>query len=235
MVYLPAVFVVTSVLLVALLRWVPLKYTPLMLRRSVESGSAIKPIQKWVSLDEVSQEMICAVICSEDARFFQHQGFDYYEIRKEIREYRSYSSEQGGEKRHLRGCSTISQQTAKNCFTFCGRSWFRKAIETYYTVLIEKIWGKERILEVYLNVIETGPAMFGIEAASMAYYRLPPSQLNTVEAASIACCLPDPLHRNPMWVNVNMPGRISALAENSLALGHKNMPPLTPKRAALTK
>ena len=112
----------------------------------------------------------------------------------------------------IRGCSTISQQTAKNCFTLCGKTWFRKGLETYYTVLIEKIWGKRRIMEVYLNVAEMGPGIFGIEAASQYYYHISASELTRADATALACCLPNPLYRNPEWINRYLAGKRVSLA-----------------------
>ena len=107
----------------------------------------------------------------------------------------------------MRGCSTISQQTAKNCFTWCSHTWIRKCVEAYYTVLIEKIWGKERILEVYLNIAEMGPGIYGAEAAARRYFHIHASDLTKADASSLACCLPNPLHRDPNWVNRFMPKR----------------------------
>jgi monofunctional biosynthetic peptidoglycan transglycosylase len=134
--------------------------------------------------------MVRAVIASEDARFMEHWGFDVKELAKMKAEY-----EKNGKK--IRGCSTISQQVAKNCFTFCSRTWARKAIEAYYTVLIETFWGKERILEVYLNVAETGRGIFGVESACQRFFGCPASEVGLDDAAALACVLPKPLTRTP--------------------------------------
>jgi len=147
---LPLAFIAFSLLWVSLLKWVPVWVTPLMLRRSIEfrDDKEFRTSKDWVSLDEISPKMIKAVIASEDNLFPEHKGFDTTAIKQALKE-----REKG--KRH-RGASTISQQTAKNVFTFCTRTWARKGFEAYYTFLIEKIWGKERIMEVYLNVVEMG-------------------------------------------------------------------------------
>ena len=105
----------------------------------------------------------------------------------------------------LRGCSTISQQVAKNCFTWCSRTWLRKAFEAYYTVLIELFWSKERIMEVYLNIAETGRGLFGVEAASWEYFGIPSSELTLSDATGLACCLPKPLARTPDIISRIMP------------------------------
>ena len=137
LVYIPAGFVVASVLLVTLLKWVPVTMTPLMVKRSIESvGRPHRPFHRtWVPLESISNNMICAVIAAEDQKFLHHHGFDYDELSKMKQEYMFDGSP-------VRGCSTISQQTAKNCFTFCTHTWLRKGIEAYYTVLIEWIWAK---------------------------------------------------------------------------------------------
>lgn len=191
--YIPAAFVVASVLLVTLLKWAPVTCTPLMLARGLHNmgNGAIIVKYKWTPLEEISDEMIKAVIASEDQKFLLHNEFYFDEIAWMKQEHMFDSSP-------VRGCSTISQQTEKNCFTFCTHTWLRKGIEAYYTVLIEKIWGKRRIMEVYLNVAELGPEIYGVEAASRKYYHIHASNLTMADATSLACCLPNPLHRNPM-------------------------------------
>jgi len=205
--YIPAGAVLVSVLLVVLLKWVPVAGTPLMLKRSVSSVvNGRHPVRyKWTPLEEISEEMICAAVAAEDQSFFAHKGFDFEEISR-MNEERLFDGSA------VRGCSTISQQTAKNCFTWCTKTWLRKGIEAYFTVLIEKIWGKERILEVYLNVAEMGPGVYGAEAAARRYYNIPASELTMADASSLACCLPNPLHRDPNWANKYMPARRSQVA-----------------------
>lgn len=208
--YIPALFVVSSVLLVTILKWVPITVTPLMLTRSIESiGHPHSPKQhKWVPLEDISNEMIYAVIAAEDQKFLHHHGFDFEELSK-------MKSEHIFDGSTVRGCSTISQQTAKNCFTFCSHTWFRKGIETYYTVLIEWIWGKDRIMETYLNVAEFGWQIYGVEAAAQCYYSIPAKSLTLADAATLVCCLPSPLKRNPDWVNHYQASRRAEIAASA--------------------
>ena len=149
--------------------------------------------QVWVGLDEVAPVMVRAVMASEDSRFMEHKGFAFDEIRKMRLGHRTKGKK-------IRGCSTISQQVAKNCFTFGTRSWLRKGVEAYYTVLIEAFWGKRRIMEVYLNVAEMGKGIFGVEAAANEYFGCHASELTATQAVSLACVLPNPLVRNPRTV-----------------------------------
>ena len=192
----PVGFLVISLSWVLLYKVVPVRWTPLMLKRSIENidQKGYRNHRTWVDLDEIAPVMVRAVIASEDGRFMEHNGIDYKELRKMWQEQRS-------EGRKLRGCSTISQQVAKNCFTFCGHSWWRKGFETYYTMLIELLWSKERIMEVYLNVAETGKGIFGVEAAAMRNFDRHASKLTTHQAVSIACVLPNPLIRSPKTVS----------------------------------
>lgn len=207
LVYIPAGAVLASVLLVILLKWVPVTTTPLMLKRTIhpvgENGATVK--YKWTRIEDISDEMINAVIAAEDQRFFQHNGFDYKELAQMKEEHLFDGSP-------IRGCSTISQQTAKNCFTWCSKTWLRKGIEAYFTVLIEKIWGKERILEVYLNVAEMGPGIYGAEAAARHYFHIHASDLTMADASSLVCCLPNPLHRDPNWANQHMSSHRAQIA-----------------------
>ena len=189
-------FIVISFTWVLLYKWVPVKWTPLMLKRSIQNieQKDYKNKRTWVDIDEISPVMVRAVLASEDGRFMEHWGFDLKELYQMNKEHRSKG-------RKIRGCSTISQQVAKNCFTFCGRSWWRKGFEAYYTILIEMLWSKERIMEVYLNVAETGKGLFGVEAASRKYFDRSASKLNTHQAVAIACVLPNPQVRNPKTVS----------------------------------
>jgi monofunctional biosynthetic peptidoglycan transglycosylase len=132
----------------------------------------------------MSPKIRLAVIASEDQLFPDHNGFDIENIKKAL--------ESNKKKKRIRGASTISQQVAKNVFLWQGRSWFRKGLEVYFTFMIELIWSKERILEVYLNVAEMGKGIFGVEAASQKYFKKPASKLTRTEAAMIAACLPNP-------------------------------------------
>jgi monofunctional glycosyltransferase len=176
-------FLIGSVLLVALYREVPPPATPLMLIRGVEGQGIAK---EWLSFDQISPHLVRAVIASEDAKFCAHHGFDWDAIHEAWQRYR-----QGTGK--LRGASTISMQTAKNVFLWPGRDWLRKGFEAYFTVLIELAWGKERIIQTYLNVVEWGPGIYGAEAASQFYFHKPASALTAEESAHLAAILPDPL------------------------------------------
>lgn len=177
------------------MRYVPVYFTPLMLIRAFEQ---IKEKQKpkllhtWVAYDEISDNLKRAVIASEDQRFFEHKGFDKKEIQKAIAENKT--------RKRPRGASTISQQTAKNVFLWPQPSWFRKGLEAYFTVLIELIWSKERILHVYLNSIETGVGIYGAEAVAQHHFNTTAKKLSPSQAALIAATLPNPLRfssKNP--------------------------------------
>ena len=193
--YLPAGFLALSILWVLLYKVVPVRWTPLMLKRAIENraSDSYKNQQKWVDFEDIAPVMVRAVMASEDSRFMEHKGFAFNEIRKMRLEHKNKG-------KRIRGCSTISQQVAKNCFTFGSRTWLRKGVEAYYTVLIELLWGKRRIMEVYLNVAEMGKGIFGVESASMSYFGCHASRLNTTQAVSLACVLPNPLVRNPKTV-----------------------------------
>jgi monofunctional biosynthetic peptidoglycan transglycosylase len=147
------------------------------------SGDGLK--RNYVAYDEMSYQIKLAVISSEDQLFPDHDGFDWKNIEKAMK----YNKKKPG---RLRGASTISQQVAKNVFLWQGRTKFRKALEAYFTVMIEFIWGKKRILEMYLNVIEMGNGIYGVEAASQSYFKKPAKNLSRQQAAMIAACLPNP-------------------------------------------
>ena len=139
---------------------------------------------QWFSYDEISKEMALAVVAAEDQTFPQHFGFDFGQIEKAIKQF-----EKG---RRLRGASTITQQVAKNLFLWEGRSFIRKGLEAYFTILIELFWSKERILEVYLNIVELGDMIFGVGAASQLYFKKTPNKLTRSQAALIAATIPNP-------------------------------------------
>ena len=183
-------FFILSAGSVILLRFVPVYFTPLMGIRCAQqafSGEKLKLKHKWIPLEEMSPKMPMAVIASEDNRFPDHYGFDLIEINKAIKE-----RERG---RH-RGASTISQQTAKNVFLWPSSSWIRKGFEAYFTVLIELFWSKERIMEVYLNSIEMGDGIYGVEAVAHEHFGKKASELTAGECALIAATLPNPLKYN---------------------------------------
>ncbi|MCL9804152.1 monofunctional biosynthetic peptidoglycan transglycosylase [Flavobacterium amniphilum] len=180
-------FNIISIVLVLLFKFVPVPFTPLMIARSIEQKMAGKEMvcsHDWVPLEDISMNLQKAVVASEDGMFLKHNGFDFSAMNKAMR------SNMKGKK--LKGGSTISQQTAKNVFLWQGRSYIRKALEAYYTVLIELIWGKERIMEVYLNSIEMGDGVYGAEAASKHWFHKSANNLTKYEAASIAAILPSP-------------------------------------------
>ena len=182
-----------SILLVTLLKWVPIRYTPLMLKRSFQfrKDETYHTQQQWVPLKEVSPKLICAIVACEDGRFCEHKGFDWVEMQKMYAEHKKTG-------KPIRGCSTLSQQTAKNVFTFGTRTWIRKALESYWTVLIELIWGKRRIMEVYLNVAETGKGMFGLDVASWHYYGFGIRDIGINRSVALVICLPAPLEKSPV-------------------------------------
>lgn len=208
LVYVPAFLLVASVLMVLTTKWGPISRTPLMIAQRIvhleDKSMSVK--YEWIPLDKISDAMIRTVIVAEDSRFFDHIGFDFQEMRQMKKQHLYDGSP-------IRGCSTISQQTAKNCFTLGSKTWLRKGVEAWFTVLIERIWGKRRILEVYLNVAEMGPGIYGAEATAQRYFHIPASELTIADASSIACCLPNPRHRYPDWANRNMAGRRAQIAE----------------------
>lgn len=183
LVWIKVFFFGSTIAAVVVYKWMPVYITPLMITRSIENDDEMQ--HKWVPIEEISENMALAVVSSEDNLFMSHSGFDFDQIQKAIEE-----AEKTGRQR---GASTISQQTAKNVFLWNGRSWVRKGLEAYFTVLIELIWGKERIMEVYLNSIEMGPGIYGAEAVAQAHFGKSASKLTRREAALIAATLPNPL------------------------------------------
>lgn len=176
-----------SIFMVIIYKFVPVPFTPLMGIRAIEQkmeGKEMICSHDWVPIEEISINLQKAVIVSEDGNFLTHNGFDFRAIEKAIEDNKK------GKK--LRGGSTISQQTAKNVFLWQGRSYLRKGLEAYFTVLIELIWGKERIMEVYLNSIEMGNGVYGAQEASRVWYRKDAINLTPLEAAGIAAILPNP-------------------------------------------
>ncbi|QKS00874.1 monofunctional biosynthetic peptidoglycan transglycosylase [Sphingomonas sp. CL5.1] len=177
-------FVALSVLWVVILRFVPTPFTFTMLGDLLSGGSVTK---EWRPLNRIDPNMARAAIAGEDARFCSHHGFDFRAIAGA-----AYRNAEGG---RIRGGSTISQQTAKNVFLFQGGGYLRKAFEAYFTVLIETIWGKRRIMEMYLNVAETGIGTYGVEAGALRYFHHSAAHLTPLEAGRIAAVLPLPKKR----------------------------------------
>jgi monofunctional biosynthetic peptidoglycan transglycosylase len=181
-------FIIFSIFIVLLLKWLNPITSSLMIQRKIEAVVTFKERQmiayQWFSYDDISKQMALAVVAAEDQNFPNHFGFDFGQIEKAMKDH-----ERG---RRLRGASTITQQVAKNLFLWEGRSFIRKGFEAYFTVLIELLWSKERILEVYLNIIETGDMIFGVGAASQIYFKKLPSKFNRSQAALIAATIPNP-------------------------------------------
>lgn len=207
-------FFVSSIFFVLLYRWVPIPLTPLMVIRTVEqlfSDEDVRIIKDWTPIEDISPNMVRAVIASEDNKFLSHSGFDWEAIEK--------AREMNKKGKKLVGASTISQQVAKNVFLYPRRSYFRKGLEAYFTFLIEKMWNKERIMEVYLNVLETGHGIYGVEQASMIYFHKPSKNLTQAEAALIAASLPNPLKMNPQKPSKYMVRRQSTIMRVMRQLG----------------
>lgn len=185
--YLAIFFVTLSVSSVLIARFIPITVTPLKVIRVIENfpDKGLSVQSNWCSLAHINPIMPCAVIATEDNNFMVHNGFDWEAIKK------AYNENREGDR--LRGGSTISQQTAKNVFCLPSRTWVRKGFEAYYTLLIETFWSKRRIMEVYLNVIETGENMYGVEAPARHVYGKTAEELNRHEASMIATVLPNPI------------------------------------------
>lgn len=186
-------FFASTILSVVVLRWVPVFFTPLMFIRLVQQSSDDKPLtlhHHWVSLDEMSPSLPIAVMASEDARFQEHHGFDYKAIEKAVIRNMKHPE------RNRHGASTISQQTAKNVFLWPGRSWLRKGLEVYFTTLIELMWSKQRIMEVYLNSIEMGDGVYGASAVAEYHFGTTADKLTKSQCALIAVSLPNPRRFN---------------------------------------
>ncbi len=177
-------FVIITVGVVVFYKWVPVPITPLMVIRYFEKDSPKLLNHDWEPIENISKNLQLAVICSEDQSFLKHTGFDLNAIEK------AYENNKKGKR--VKGGSTISQQTAKNVFLWPQRSWLRKGLEVYFTFLIETIWDKERIMEVYLNSIEMGNGIYGAESAAQYWFKKPASKLSKLEASAIAAILPNP-------------------------------------------
>jgi monofunctional biosynthetic peptidoglycan transglycosylase len=182
-------FLVLNILLVVVFRFVPVPTSGLMVQRRLEAwsdGKSYTSHHHWVPLEDISPSLGVAVIAAEDQNFTDHFGFDWQAIEKAV-QHNEHS-------RRKRGASTVSQQTAKNLFLWSSRSWTRKGLEAWFTLLIEAGWSKKRILEVYLNIVEFGDGVYGAEAAARTYFGKPAKRLTPSEAALLAAVLPNP-HR----------------------------------------
>ncbi len=182
-------FFASTILSVVALRFIPVFFSPLMFIRyyqQMEEGRELKLSHHWIPLECMPSAMPVAVIASEDAHFLSHHGFDFDAIQSAAEHNRKHPE------KTKRGASTISQQTAKNVFLWPGRSWLRKGLEVYFTSLIELFWSKQRIMEVYLNTIEMGDGIYGIEAVAREHFGVPSRVLSREQCALIAVTLPNP-------------------------------------------
>jgi len=204
--------IIISVAWVTLYKFINPPITQLMLIRYFEQAGGQRSIKtEWKSCDEISNNMKMAVIAAEDQTFPFNNGFDFPSIEDAIDD-----KLEGG---RLRGASTISQQSAKNVFLWPQRSWVRKGFEAYFTVLIEKIWGKKRILEIYLNVIETGKGIYGVDKAAQVYFGRSAKNLDIVDASLIAAILPDPRVKSPAKPSEHLLNRERWIREQISNLG----------------
>lgn len=198
--------------------WNPI-LTPLMVQRFFQqAGDSNRPVRferDYVSIDEISPHLVTAVIASEDGLFLYHNGFDVKQLKQ------AYKENQRG--RRVRGGSTISMQTAKNCFLPHKRTMLRKAAEAYYTILIETFWSKERIMECYLNIVEFGDGIYGCEAAAQHYFHHSAATLSRNEAAQLAATLPSPLKRNPAHSSPYFRKRTAAIQSLAAKYGRINL------------
>jgi len=189
LVYFVAAALALSIALIGILRFLPAPTSAFMLHDHIDdlvSGNKYQPIdQQWAERSQISRFAFAAVIAAEDQRFYRHNGFDFDSIYKAYRQHRN-----GGK---LRGASTISQQVAKNLFLSPARNLGRKVFEAWFTLLIESLWSKNRILEMYLNIAEFGDHLYGIEAASRHYFGIPAKRLSAAQAALLAATLPNPI------------------------------------------
>jgi monofunctional biosynthetic peptidoglycan transglycosylase len=193
------IFISLSIFSVILFRFVPPPVTPLMIIRYISNDNKDeerKLEKEWISLEKISPQMILAVVAAEDNKFTDHFGFDFEAIQK-AKQINKYSPIK-------HGASTITQQTAKNLFLIPSRTYLRKGFEVYFTFLLEVFWSKKRIMEVYLNIVELGDGIYGIEAASQKYFHKPALKLTRGESALIAAALPSPRKRNPARPNAYM-------------------------------
>lgn len=192
-----------SIGLVVLYRFVPVPITPLMVIRlfeqAIDSEKDMRLYKDWQPIENISRHAAQAVVAAEDQKFLHHRGFDLEAMEK------AWENNKKGKR--IKGASTITQQTVKNVFLWPSRSYIRKGLEAYFTLLVELIWSKERIMEVYLNVIEMGDGIYGIEAASQTFFNKPASKLTRGQAAMIAAVLPNPRRWNPAKPTAYIQGR----------------------------
>jgi monofunctional biosynthetic peptidoglycan transglycosylase len=213
-------------------RWINPPATPLMMIRLAEGAVHRRWVgvdQRWVPLDQVSPELLRAVIAAEDAHFFTHWGVDMDALRK-ARAWNARHERQG----RVRGASTITMQCARNVFLWQGRTYVRKALELWFTALMEATWSKRRILEVYVNVIEWGPGVYGAQAAAERYFRVPAARLDARQAALLAAALPDPLTRNPAAPTAFLDARATRIARRAALVRLRGVVRASPQRRMAT-
>lgn len=190
--YSTIIFFLFTISGVIIYKFIPVPFTPLMVQRIFDKNPDSKKIKfrhDWVSINKISPNMVLAAVAAEDNNFTNHHGFDFEAIEK--------AEKHNKKSKRIRGASTITQQTCKNAYLWLGRNYVRKGLEAYFTFLVEATWSKKRIMEVYLNSIEMGNGIFGVEAAAQTYFKKPASQLTRGEAALIAASFPNPRKRNP--------------------------------------
>ncbi len=209
-------YLVFSIVLTFVYKFVNPPITLLMMQRCVEQcfskDREVRLKKEWVDIEDISPYMISAVVSAEDNNFRNHNGFDF----KAIENARKVNQKRG---KNVLGASTISQQTAKNVFLWLQKSYFRKGLEAWETLLIEFMWGKERIMEVYLNVIEFGDGIYGVEAASQYYFHKSAKNLTKRQAALLASVLPQPLKRNPARPNYRTQRRANMIMHKMNIIG----------------
>ncbi len=213
---LAAAFVLGSTLAVLAVRWINPPVTPLMvteLFRGVLQGRWVGIHKSWMPLGRMSPALLRSVIAAEDARFFDHWGVDLEALRK-ARAWNLRHEREG----RVRGASTITMQCARNVYLWQARTYVRKALEVWFAALMETLWSKRRILEVYLNVIEWGPGVYGADAAAARYFGVGADRLNARQAALLAAALPDPLDRNPGAPSLALGARASRIARRAAAV-----------------
>ena len=207
-----ATFVIGSIAFTLIYRFIDPPVTPLMLIRPLESlgdGCIVGINKKWISIDEVDPTLLKSLIAAEDARFFEHGGVDW----KAVEAARKYNEKHKGKK--VRGASTITMQCARNVFLWQGRNYLRKGLETWFTYLIEFLWGKERILQVYINMIEWGDGVYGVEAAAQKYFNTSADKLTPRQAALLVAVLPNPRRWNPAEPNAYINRRVSSIMKGA--------------------
>ena len=206
------ILILFSIAITILLRWVNPPYTSFMLVKSVSNQQIVRKIN-WQTIDNISSNLLIAVIAAEDQKFPEHHGFDLKAIQTAIEHNRSSKS--------LRGASTISQQVAKNVFLWPKKSLFRKGLEAYFTVLIEALWPKWRILEMYLNVAQFSPKGFGVKSAAALHFKKTPRQLNLYESSLLAAVLPNPYKLNASKPSKYVKERANHIYQQTQKLGGK--------------